>query len=145
MPLIRARPSLAVRVSGSIDAAAEPLGRRDALARGRQDLALSHQRQATVSERHEIPAGAERAMLGNHRVEPCRKQGEQRFGNDRARPGAAHRQRAGAEEHHRAHHLALDGRPHARRVRADQRTLKLLAALGGIQVPASEPNPVDTP
>ena len=45
-------------------------------------------------------------------------------------PGAAHRQRAGAQEDHRPHHLALDRRPHPRRVRAHERPLQLGPALG---------------
>ena len=45
-------------------------------------------------------------------------------------PGAAHRQRAGAQEHHRPHHLALDRRAHAGGVRAHQRPLQLGPAVG---------------
>ena len=105
------------------------LARRHALARRRPDLALADQRQAAVSERSQVAARAERAVLGDHGVEPCRKQRKHRLRHDRTRARAAHGQRARAQEHHRAHGLALDGRAHAGRVRADQRALKLLAPL----------------
>ena len=94
-----------------------------------QHLALADQREPAVGQRREVAARSERAVLGHHRVEPGREQGEHRLGHHRPRARAPHGERAGAQEHHRPHHLALDRRPHPGRVRADQRALKLLAAL----------------
>ena len=129
VPLISARPSLAVSVSGSMRRGGQRLGGRDALAARRQHLALADQREAAVGQRGEVAAGPERAVLGHHRVEPRRQQRQHRVGHHRPRSGAAHGQGAGAQEDHRAHHLPLHRRPHAGGVRADQRALQLLAAL----------------
>ena len=57
----------------------------------------------------------------------------------------AHRQRAGAQEEHRPHDLALDRVAHACGVRPDERPLQLLAPFRRDRRVASEPKPVETP
>ena len=95
------------------------------------DLALADRGEAAVRERGQVAAGAERAVLRNDRRDARvqhRHQGLRDLG-----PGArvAHGQRAGAQQHRRAHHLALHGRTHAGCVRADQGALELLAPSRG--------------
>ena len=129
VPLISASPSFARSVSGSIPASpsASAAGRGSPVAV--DDLPLADQRQRAVRERREVAARAERAVLGDDRRDAGVEQLEDRLGD--LRPGARvpHGQRPRAQQHHRPHHLALDRRPHAGGVRADQRPLQLLAPL----------------
>ncbi len=93
------------------------------------DLALSDHRQGAVRERGEVAAGPERTVLVDDRIEARLQHRQDRLGQHRADPGATQRQRAGAEEEHRADDLALDRRTHAGGVRANQRSLQLGPAI----------------
>jgi hypothetical protein len=110
---------------------AEGLGGRAGDAVGVDDLALADQRERAVGQRREVARGAERAVLAHHRGDAGVEQREDRLGDDRPRARVAHRQGACAQQHHRAHDLALDRRAHPGRVRAHERALQLLAPAGG--------------
>jgi hypothetical protein len=107
VPLIRARPSLATSVSGAMRVGSGP-GVGGVVGH----LALAEQRERAVGQRREIARGAQRSVLADDGRDARVEQREDRFGDDRPRPRATHGQRAGAQQHHRAHDLALDGRPH---------------------------------
>ncbi len=72
---------------------------------------------------------------------PALSSADDRLGDDRPRAGPPHRERAGAEQHHRADDLALDRRTHPGRVRADKRLLELRPALGGDPDPGERAEP----
>ena len=115
VPLMSASPSLARSTSGSRPASRERVRRRPPGAGAVVDLALPEQRERAVGERREVAAGAERAVLRDDRREVRGEQCEQRLGHGRPRARAPHGQRAGAQQHHRPHHLALDRRRPCRR------------------------------
>ena len=101
---------------------------------------------AADGQRGEVAAGTERAVLADDRRDPGVEQRDDRLDDLGPGPGEAHRQAAGAQEHHRPHDLALDLRAHAGGVRADQRrsAARPTARRGSRCWPAPR-SPVDTP
>ena len=93
-------------------------------------FALAEQDERGVGERGEIAAGAEGPVLGHDRRDAGVEHVDHRLGDDRPGAAEAERQRAGAQQHHRPHHLLLDRRAHPGGVGADERGLQRTAALG---------------
>ena len=126
VPLMSARPSLASSASGSMPA----LRAR----RSVDDVAVGDRprpRRAARARSGRAARGrrcAERAVLGHERRDAGVEQREDRLGDHRPGARAAHRERAGPQQHHRPHDLALDRRAHAGGVRAHQRALQLARA-----------------
>ncbi len=132
VPLISARPSLALSCSGSTPAIRQGARRRrERLAAGADHDPLADQRQRAVGERSEVAARPDRPMRGHRREQVGVQQRQDRLDDQRPRPGAPHRERSRAQQHHRANDLALDRWPHAGGVRAHERALELLAAPSG--------------
>ena len=131
VPLISASPSLAISVTGSMPASPSAWAAASRRAARVGDLALADQHERAVRERREVAARAERPVLGHDRGDPGVEQREHRLGQQRPRAGAAHRERARAQQHHRPDDLGLDRRAHPGGVRAHERALQLLAALDG--------------
>ena len=131
VPLISARPSLASSVSGASPASAA----RRPPAERRRRAAPRPRRSAparTWASGARSPLAPSEPCSRTTGVMPALSSASDRLDDHRARARAAHRQRAGPQQHHRPHDLGLDRRPHAGGVRADERALQLLAALGGI-------------
>ena len=124
VPLISARPSFSASTTGAIPArgSASAAGRSAPV--GVAHLALADQRQRDVCQRRQVAGAAERAVLGHDRGDAGVEQGGQRRGGLGPDAGAAGGQRRQPQQHQRPHHLALDLRPAAGGVRADQRALQ---------------------
>ena len=69
-------------------------------------------------------------MFGNDRRQPRVQKRKQALGDHGPCPGCSHRQQPRPQQHHRAHHLALDLCSHAGGVGANQGALELLASRG---------------
>ncbi len=100
-------------------------GAVDQAAVGAARLALAEQHQRDRGQRGEVAAGAERAVLGDHRRESRVEQAEDRLDHFGPRSGVAHGQTAGPQQHHRPDDLALDLDAHPGGVGPDQRELEL--------------------
>ena len=99
---------------------------------------------SATRERREVPGAAQGAVLvddGDAAVEH-RGVGDRGRRTDAGSPG---RQRRQPEQHERAHDLALDLRPGARGVGADEAALQLDASLRRIFFVARAPKPVEMP
>ena len=120
VPLMRASPSLARRVTGSMPAAASARGA----------LALADEGQGHVGQGGQVPAGPERAVLVHDGGDAGVEQGDDGVDHHRPHPRVAHGQGPGPQQHHGPHDLGLDQRPHAGGVRADEPPLQLLPPLG---------------
>ena len=127
VPLMRARPSFSSSSTGAMPAAASASARRHPLAVRVAHDALAHQRERAVRERGEVAGAAERAVLVHDRGDAGVQHRDVGGEGLLADAGAAGRQRRDAQQHQRAHHLALDLGAGAGRVRADQRALQLAA------------------
>ena len=118
VPLMRARPSLARSVSGSMPAAAER-----AAAPSTSEPSARRAWPSPSSTRALDARGARSPLAPS---DPCSRttgviaavqQGQHRLDDDRADAAEPHRQAAGAQERHRPHDLALDLRAHPGGVR----------------------------
>ena len=99
------------------------------MAGGVDDLALAHERERAVRERREVAGATERAVLAHDRGDAGVEHRDirvERLGTDAGAPG---RERRDAQEHERAHDLALDRFTAARGVRGDEAALQLLTLL----------------
>ena len=115
VPLMSASPSLAVSTSGAI-----PASRSAAAASTTSPPAVStcpspSSTSAQCASGARSPLAPERPVLRHDRREAGVEQREHGLGHLGPRAGAAQRQRAGAQEHHRPHDLALHGRRPCRR------------------------------
>ena len=78
-----------------------------------------------MSQWSQVAAASDRTVARHDRCDLRVQQRDQRVGHDRPHAGESHGQRAGAQEHRRAHDLVVDRRPHPGGVGADQRELQL--------------------
>ena len=74
VPLMRARPSLALSSTGAEPGGGQRVGGRHQGAVGVAHLALAHQRQRAVRQRGQVAGAAQRAVLAHHRRDPRRQQ-----------------------------------------------------------------------
>ena len=79
-------------------------------------LSFSHQHERDMGKGREITAAAERAVLEHNGCDAAVEQVEKTLDHRRPHTRPSHRQAASARQHHRSHHLDLDGLAHARRM-----------------------------
>ena len=112
---------------------------------GVEHLPLPEHRQRAVSERGQIAAGAERPVLGNHRIEPLGEHRDDRLGELRPRSRESHRQRSRPSRNiARTASRSIGGPMPAACERISARCSSVRRS-AGIRVCASDPNPVETP
>ena len=126
VPLISARPSLARRTSGATPASRHAVTPSISVPSRAARRALTEQHEGRRGERCQVATGSERAVLGDDRRDAGVEQRHDGLDDGGAGPGVTHRQAAGAQQHHRPHHLALHLGAEPGGVRADQRQLQLL-------------------
>src|SRR6266481_8242279 len=83
-----------------------------------------------MSERSEIATAPHRAVTRHHWGDLRVERGDERFSHRRAHAGKAHRKSTSPEQHRRPHHLTVDWRADAGRVRTYQGELQLRLAEG---------------
>ena len=137
VPLMRASPSLATSSTGVSPAAASASAAGISVPDGVAHLALAHQRERAVRQGRQVAGAAEGAVLPDDRRDAVGQQAGQELRGLPAYAGVSGRQRREPQQHQRAHHLALDLRTRAGRVRADEGALELGTHLGG-DVPGGE-------
>ena len=98
----------------------ERLRRRPARALSIDNVAFTHEREADMRERRQIAAATDRTVSRHHRRNARVQHGDQAFREQGADPGHSHCQRAGAQQHGRPDHLAIDRRTDSGGVGADQ-------------------------
>ena len=137
VPLMRASPSFSASSTGAIPAPAKRLRRRDQRAAGVADLALAHQGQRAVGQRRQVARAAQRPELVHHGRQSRAEQLRVGRRGLAPHPGVAGGHRRQAQQHQRPHHLALHLVSRSGGMAADERALKLAAALVG-DVPAGQ-------
>ena len=130
VPLISARPSLAISVTGSMPASASACAAGTGVPPGSATSPSPISTSAQCASGARSPLAPSEPCSGTTGVIPALSSASIVSATTRAGAGAAHRERARPQQHHRPHDLGLDRRAHAGRVRAHQRALELLAPLG---------------
>ena len=130
VPLMRARPSFSASTTGAMPAAASASAASTQRPPADAHLAFAHRGEGAVRERGEVAGAAERAVLAHDRGDAGVEQRGVGLDGGAAHAGAAGHERREAQQHERAHDLALDLGAGAGGVRADEARLQLGAAVG---------------
>ena len=130
VPLISARPSLARSVSGATPAVVSAVAPSTNMPSARRASPSPSSTSAADASGARSPLAPSEPCSRTTGVTPAFEQGEHRVDHEGAGAGVAHRQAAGAQQHHRPDRLPLDLLSHAGGVRADERRLQLGRALG---------------
>ena len=138
VPLMRARPSFSARRSGAMPAAARAFAasvtsliRRRPVEPVETRIALAHRDERAMREGCEVARAAERAVLAHDRGDAGVEDLRVGFGGLAPHARAAGHERREAQQHERAHDLALDLGARAGGVRAHEARLQLGAAVFG--------------